>query len=204
MRYKSLRRKYWKTSRWVIIVCLSLAAFSCQSEYHQKVEQELARGMSYDSLFLGIKFGMTSKEFFSHCWELNKQGLIKEGPTNTTVEYTVDKLNHPAKMYFYPDFYQDSIYEMPVTYMYEGWAPWNKELTADSLQLDVLRMFRKEYGDGFMEIAHPERGTAYVRVDGNRRISIYTNPDDTQVKVTYTDLLTEKKLAQEAQHKGGM
>ena len=39
-----------------------------------------------DSLFLGLKFGITMDEFFEQCRKLNKQGLVQEGSKNMSVE----------------------------------------------------------------------------------------------------------------------
>lgn len=182
-----------KISFWAVIGIVSVFAAGCQSEYHRKVEQELASGVRQDSLFLGISFNMDQKAFFGHCWELNKQGLLKQGPENMTIEYKVDELDYPAKMYFYPEFHKGRIYEMPVTFQYDGWAPWNKNLASDSLQLDVLELFKTWYGDDFMEINHPEEGIAYVKVDGNRRISIFTT-NEMEVNVLFTDLTLEEEV----------
>lgn len=172
----------------ILVLCL-LAA--CRSEYHQRVEAELAKGVRQDSLFLGITFGMSSKEFYAHCWQLNKQGLIQQGTQNTTVMQEVSTLKYPATMNFYPNFHEDKIYEMPVTYAYKAWAPWNRHLFADSLQQHVLATYQQHYGEDFMRIEHPQKGIAYVRVDGNRRISIFQE-NDTEVKVLFTDLLVDK------------
>lgn len=176
---------------------LATLATACRSEYHQRVEAELAKGVREDSLFLGITFGMSSKEFYAHCWELNKQGIIREGTQNMTVMYEETNLQHPAVMDFYPDFYEEKIYEMPVTYSYKAWAPWNKELFADSLQQDLLTLYKQRYGSDFIVVEHPATGKAYVKVDGNRRISIYRE-DDTNVKVVFTDLLAERKKKEQA------
>jgi hypothetical protein len=158
------------------------------------VERELAKGNRQDSLFLGIRFGMTQKEFYGHCWELNHKELIKEGPQNLTVEYKMrEELSKPAVMNFYPEFHEDKIYQMPISITYEAWAPWNKNLFSDSLQVDVLRFFEKQYGKGFIKIEHPQRGIAYVKMDSNRRISIYKK-NDSDVSVLFTDMLIEQKL----------
>lgn len=179
------------------VFCLAgaalLASCSPKSDYHKKVEMELASGKRVDSLFLGVKFGMTSKEFYSHCWELNKQGVVRQGNTNTTVLYELEEgFKGKVFMDFYPKFQGDSIAEMPVSFMYESWAIWNKQFHADSLQPEVLSLFKKWYGDDFMEIKHPEKGTAYVKVDGNRRITIYLQ-DEMRVGVLFTDLLAKKE-----------
>jgi hypothetical protein len=56
-------------------------------------------------------------------------------------------------------------------------------------------MYKKWYPDGnpFLILTDKARGTIYVKVDGNRRITI-GRFNDMMVKVDYTDLLIEKKL----------
>jgi hypothetical protein len=90
-------------------------------------------------------------------------------------------------MNFYPTFTEGKITEMPVRFKYNGWAPWNKKLSSDSLQLDVLNWYIIMYGDGFMEVEHPTRGKAYVKLDGNRRITLFKS-DDMHVWAVYTDM----------------
>lgn len=183
--------------RYCILYCIMILLFTAgcnpTSEYEAKVEAELDKGIIYDSLFLGLKFGMNSKEFYAHCWELNKQNIIQQGTKNTTVLYELKGLKHPATMDFYPSFYEDKIYEMPVVFAYKGWAPWNEHLFSDSLQQDVLKLFEKWYGKGFMTIEHPEKGAAYVKVDGNRRISLYKD-GDMYVKALFTDLRMDEAI----------
>ncbi len=157
------------------------------------VDRELAKGIRVDSLFMGIRLGMTQKEFFAYCWEMNKQGIFTDGPGNMSVEYEIKELKYLAFMHFYPDFYENKIYKMPVKFSYKGWAPWNKQLFADSLQLDVLRLYKKWYGDGFIKITNPDKGDLYVKVDGNRRI-IISRYDDLHVMVMYADLLLDQEL----------
>ena len=72
---------------------------------------------------------------------------------------------------------------------------WNKYLEADSLLPDVVTMYKKWYSEGnpFIQINDEKKGTIYVKVDGNRRITI-GKYDDVRVKVEYTDLLVEKQI----------
>ena len=188
MRIKSVKRLFV-----IAMLAVTAASSSCTSDYHKRVEQELASGVQYDSLFLGLKFGMTQEEFYKHCWDLNKQGLVIQGDQNTTVQYNIDDLKHPAELNFYPDFHEDKIFQMPTTFQYKAWAPWNKNLSADSLQMDVLRLLKKWYGDDFIRVESKDRGVAFVRVDGNRRITLY-KPDERDVHVLFTDLNIEKTL----------
>jgi len=183
----------------LILVC-SLIICGCTDDsgyakYEKLVKKELARNVRQDSLFLGIKFGMTSKEFYAHCWELNKKGLLTDGNNNTAVLYKLDnELSHPASMNFYPDFHEGRIYKMKTDFSYNAWAPWNKHLYADSLQSDVVKLYKKWYGENnFIQITDTARGTLFIKVDGNRRI-IIGKFDDSHVKVDYTDLLVDKEL----------
>lgn len=157
-----------------------------------KLKHELKTGIRYDSLFMGLYFGMSQKEFYTHCWQLNRQGIVRQGPGNTTVEYQIrEELKHPAIMNFYPGFVEGRIAEMPVKFTYSGWAPWNLAMSADSLQIDLLQWFEKMYGNEFMKIDHPERGAAYVKLNGNRRITIFQE-NSMNVWAIFTDMSVER------------
>jgi len=179
----------------ILLISISLIiGCSQKSKYDRKLKQELASGVRNDSLFMGFYFGMAQKEFYTRCWKLNQQGLIKQGLRNTTVEYkTKDELKYPATMDFYPEFAQMKIFEMPVRFVYDGWAPWNTKLGADSLQVQVLKWYEKQYGDDFMEVKHATRGIAYVQLKGNRRISIFKE-NDTYVWAIFTNMLADRAL----------
>jgi hypothetical protein len=141
---------------------------------------------------MGIYLGMPEKDFYMHCWNLNKKGLIKQGNSNTTVRYELNnELKFPASMEFYPKFDKGKIFEMPVRYVYSGWAPWNKNLTSDKLEADVLKLYEKTYGGGFIEVKHPVRGTAFVKINGNRRITVF-KADESHVWAVFTDMLVKK------------
>ena len=181
---------------WGLLLLILIASCQQKSEYHRLVEQELAIGERQDSLFLGIYLGMRSQEFFDHCWKLNKKRLIDQDGGKLPIQYELkDALKASGKMNFYPTFHEGIIYEMPTTFTYHGWSPWNKSLQADSLQVDVLRLMKEWYGEGFIDVKHPTGAVAHVKVDRNRRITIYTEPlQDQEVKVVFTDLIKEKEL----------
>ena len=180
---------------WLLMILISASVISgCspKTKYERMLKHELASGVRYDSLFMGIYFGMPEKDFYIHCWKLNKKGLIRQGDSNTTVLYEMkDELKYPANMDFYPKFDQGKIFEMPVRYVYKGWAPWNKNLTSDKLIVDILMYYEKTYGSGFIEVKHRVRGSAYVKVNGNRRITIFKQ-DELHVWAIFTNLLVKK------------
>jgi hypothetical protein len=183
---------------WLLAIVMLLGLWSgCQQDaaslYKQRERRELASGLRYDSLFLGITFGMTSKAFYTHCWDMNKAGVIKEGPNNSTVQYYIPNVEPPIRMLFYPNFHEDRIYEMPITFNYVSWSPWNKDLYADKLQLKIVEVLEDWYGEGFIRLDHPKGGALYAKIDGNRRISVWCE-DDEKVKALITDLPASRRI----------
>ncbi|NEW82104.1 MAG: hypothetical protein GZ094_07035 [Mariniphaga sp.] len=189
-----MNTKYFRLIPIILLAALFLFGCSTKTKYDRKLKQELASGIRNDSLFMGIYLGMSQKEFYTQCWKLNQKGILKQGNRNTTVEYKLkDELKYGATMDFYPVFAQTKIFEMPVRFFYDGWAPWNKKLGADSLQLQIVKWYEKQYGKGFMEVKHPTRGSAFVKLDGNRRISIFKE-DQTYVWAVITDMTVNRDL----------
>ena len=187
-------KKNFRNAVYLIIIILTVTS-GCtpRAKYERKLKQELATGIRYDSLFLGLYLGMTQKDFYTRCWDLNRMGLVKQGIGNTTVEYIIkDELKHPATMNFYPAFIEGKIAEMPVKFIYSGWAPWNASLSSDSLQIDLLDRFKNTYGEDFIRIDHRNRGTAYVLVNGNRRITIFKE-NEMNVWAVFSDMTVIKE-----------
>jgi hypothetical protein len=165
-----------KNGVWIgILMTLSLSG-CYQSEYQKILKRELARNVRYDSLFLGLGFGMEAKQFYTHCWELNKKGLIMQGPSNLFVQYELHSPDVKSKtyMWFYPDFSDNKISKMRVEFSYEAYAPWNAELANDKLLEDIKNLFEKWYGGTFIKETNKAGDkTVWVKVDGNRRIRLF-------------------------------
>lgn len=177
---------------------LVLAGCQMNSEYQEWVDKELASGVREDSIFLGMTFGMTSDSFYDHCWDMNKKGFFKNGPTNSNVEFDIsDQLKHPGKMYFYPTFYQGKIYEMPVAFSYDAFA-WADDYSIDTLFNDVKDMMEYWYGP-FKEFKHPSKGSVFVNIKGNRRIRLFKNNLKESVNAVFTDLSLNVKEGEEDQ-----
>ena len=183
-----------RTTLWFgTLAALLLALSACQeSAYQRTLDRELARGERNDSIFLGIHFGMNARDFYAHCWNLNRDSLIRQGPNNLSVQYIVPgDFRDKVYMHFYPRFTQDEerlIWEMPVLFSYEAWSIWNNTYGADSLLPEVLALFDSWYGGDFLKIEHPERGVAYVKIQGNRRVLVHRK-DDQYVQAMITDML---------------
>ena len=185
----------------VAAAVLFMAGCSPASRYENRMKKELASGIRYDSLFMGMHLGMTDKDFYTLCWELNREGVIRQSHNNTSVEYDPgDRLDHPSTMTFYPKFAEGKIVEMPIQFSYDGWAPWNKELSSGHLVEDIRDWYEDEYGKGFIAVTHPVRGKAFVKIDGNRRITIYQE-DDLYAWAIFTDMaaLSEEETGKTAE-----
>jgi hypothetical protein len=179
----------------MLLVIFSSCKQSDVDKYQSLVKAELKSNKQVNDIFFGISFGMISNDFYVHCWDMNKKGLFTDGLNNTSVAYKLDKeLKYPATMNFYPEFNNGRIYKMWARFQYDGWMPWNKQLSSDSLLIDVLKLYKKWYpsGNPFITITDKEKGTLYIKVDGNRRI-ILSRFDDVEVKADYTDLNLEKE-----------
>jgi len=161
--------------RFVLSCTMLSGLISCQSEYQKIEQEELSSGEINNELFLDLELGMVRKDFFQTCWDWNKKGVLSNGPTELSVEYNVIlPSGKDAKMRFYPKFEDDKIYLMPVEFTYEGWAPWNEELSVEKLREDVVAQFEEWYGPGFFEVSNEDRSLiAFVKIDGNRRVRVF-------------------------------
>ena len=185
------------------LACVLLVSAGCdnRSEYKKMLDRELDRGVRVDTLFLGYALGMPKEAFYSHSWALNRQGLVMQGPQNQSVQYELeDDLPYAATMLYYPDFHADKVYQMRVQFLYDGWAPWNRDMSSDSLLLDVVALFEQWYGGLFIEHAFSQgvrrRGPEYVSVDGSRRIVVGIH-SDREVRAVFTDLYLEQTIQEE-------
>lgn len=181
----------------LLLVVLGSLLAGCRSDYEKLVDRELASGIRHDSLFLGLRLGMSRDSFYRHCFDLNHAGLVTNGPENNTVLYAVSGYPYPIDMNFYPDFEQEKIYKMAVVFNYQAWAPWNKALFSDKLVVDVLDLMTKWYGPGFLALKTPEGKPFWVKVNGNRQILVSIQ-NERNVRVEISDLTvkpTAKKPA---------
>jgi len=195
MQYSFIHIKQWIAI--VMFIGFTLFASSCEKGTYSKIrDEEVAKGVRNDSLFLGLDLGMTSKEFYSICWDLNKKGILGDGPGNMTAQYTIKDYDHLITMNFYPDFKEGKIYTMPVDFAYKGWSPWNRHLFSDSLEIKVIDMLENWYGKELIEMEHPKFGKTYFAIEGNRQIIVYRKSDK-DVRVIYKDLFMEEEDQEE-------
>ena len=174
-----------------IFLFLCFVMVSCESEYSETVKRELQSGKVYEDLILGLKIGQTRKEFYDHCWELNKQKVISQGSGNKFAKQIIlldstAQNQDKVEMLFYGIFDEEKImHGMHMKFSYLKWAPWNKDYQSDVLVKKLQEKYIKEYpGNPFIEIAIKGDINAYAKVDGNREILVYPNTNkDVTVKI---------------------
>lgn len=188
----------FKTLWFIVLIFFGVLTVTCTQgkKYQLLVKKELETNIRYDTLLKGLRFGMNKREFFAHCWDLHKKGDVKEGFDNVSVYFSMKRNGKSYNVSFYPKFQNGKIANLPIKYSYAAFAPWNRKYSLDSLAFEILQLYKENYGNDFIELDSNDKnkGVAYVRVDGNRRISIYKNINKNNVIVNYHDLLAVKKL----------
>ena len=186
---------FLKNSFKVICLCFILASCS-NSEYDKLIRTEMSKDIVKDTLLFGMRLGQTRQTFYDQCWQLNKDGLIRQGPRNNFVQYKLpvkkgDSTVQPITMLFYGIFNEDKIMTgMDMRFYYDGWSLWNESLHAKEL-VPVIKDSLKSWfpGNEFIVVpAKKSNGEIQVKVDGNRRIAIEPLKDNKEVDVRIDDL----------------
>jgi hypothetical protein len=160
------------------------------------VKSELAKGIRKDSILLGFRFGNTRNEFNGRCFDLNSQHLLTEGAGHSVQYLFTDSLVHQKptqiRLLFMPAFDdKEIISNIDLNFSYLAWAPWNRQLYADSLENKVKLLLMRWYGGNEFVIANIGDNKIPVKVDGNRRIVVYRD-DPQRVIVRVEDMLHPK------------
>ena len=138
-----------------------------------------------DSVFFNLYFGMTRQAFYDTCWKLNKTGNFIQGGNNLSVQHEItSELGMPVYMHFYPNFSENRLYQMPVVYNYQAWAPWNRELYSDTLLLRIVQKMERDYHITFTEKKTTDGRPAFYNYTGPRKI-LATTQDEQFVKVMF-------------------
>ncbi len=177
------------------ILFIAIGFVGCnRSKYEMLVESEMAKPIVHDSIFFGHRFGQTRQEFFDICWELNKKGLVTQGPKNSFVQYDLPAPKESTKkirILFYGIFDEKKIMTgMDIQFSYIAWSPWNSALQSDKL-IEVVKDTLRSWYPGNDFIAIPSKkyeSDILVKVDGNRRIIIEPLSDLKDVDVRIDDL----------------
>lgn len=179
-----------------LIIGISLGLFlgACRQEvsYATLVSQELARDTQADSLWLGLRFNMPMEEFFIYCFNQNQKGEFFQHSGSSEVIYTFeDEFKAPVDYVFFPAGGTAAIQQLEGTMVYQAWAPFSREFTAEHLQEEVIGYLEDQFGGRpFLAVDHPQEfwPQAFVKVDANRKILLYRSFDDRKLHVVFENL----------------
>lgn len=163
-----------------------------EQAYKAYEKQQLNSGAVNDSLFMGLYLGMSKKDFRTYCFDMNLKGKFKQGgkKNSSWVESKLKGLSTPAAINFYPNFKNDSISEMNAAIYYDLTEFNNEHQQKDSLLHFVLNIMDTWYGGRTFKIESPlsYKEDVYVKVHGNRRITIFPDPSNQLINLWYVDL----------------
>jgi hypothetical protein len=169
---------------------------SCRSDYEKMLAQEQVKGIKNDVFLESIAFGMPQKAFMDTCWAMNRRGILSHGtelPTTTRLDVSAD-FSSKTYMNFFPEFKDGVISEFFAIFVYNDWAPWNKELTQEKLLSETKAYWMKKFGgNAFVEVksSNAEEKKIWAKVDGNRQILVFPFKEQ-KVKSLITDLTRKK------------
>ena len=179
-------KKKFRIPVFALVVISIFSFYKCDQTKYDK---------SYDELVKGLYFGMERQAFFDHCWELNQNGETQHGTIDNNVMY-MDSVNFDPKVVinFYPDFNEDKISKMPMSFYFHGWAPWDKDkLNQDILANQVIKLFEKRYEASFEERKAPNGRPFQVMFIGPLMVRVYNDVDEMIVKADITHKYFKEK-----------
>jgi len=186
----------------IIIISSLLSCQDYQRRKHQqtideKIEKELSLGIRNDTIFLGLTFGMTEKEFNNKLQSLKKEGKIYLNDNNYyEYEFSLEN-NAKGEATFNTDYFENKLYELAVIVKSDDLIFGTSTLL---LKLNLRMIYSSKYGYGSClekESILDNNSKDYIWINGNRMIEM--NSGINSVIIFYTDLMAKNK--KEAQMK---
>lgn len=180
-----MKKKFISTTISSLLIVFLLTNCSQEPDFDEMVQQGINSGVENNELFLRYELGMTRDDFYAVSWEMNSEEIISG---LVMIEYEFDELKSNAVMRFYPEFTNDRISKMPVDINYVAWAPWNQDLSSDTLVVDLKNYYESNHEADFKDVYVPSiERNALVSVKGNQAILIYPK-SDMVARLEFTDL----------------
>jgi len=149
-----------------------------------------------DELIFGLKLGQKKSVYHDICYQLNKAKKVTSGgrsysPETILREYKDSISPRDIKMSFNGVFNDDDLMSsFKMVFNFIGWSHWNKKYFSNILKeriKDTLNIWFP--GNDFKEykIKKNKNIDVDIKLDGNRRISVYTI-DNKEVRVVVDDV----------------
>jgi len=179
-----------------------LILYSCDSTFLNKKSldnlllEESIKPQRYDSIVMGVKFGMTSDEFFNYAKEKNEEGLFYPSRFGTMVTMDINKeFSYPVQFEFFPATMQNKF--MPIRkykaiIRFKDVYSNKNEMSINNLLNQTLLFFEKGYkGNKFIRVPNDEDVFVkynYIKIDSNRKIMITPVLPMNQLNILFEDL----------------
>ena len=171
------------------IILLLFLMIGCNSNSYEKtIKKELARGIKIDSMPFGLKLGNSKKDFYDRCWELNKSGVVTQGPGNAYARHYMEPKEEKGKridMLFFGIFDKyDKMTGMKMEFSYTGWSPWAKDYQAEILKEAIEDTLMKWFpGNDFKDVdIEIDDVFASYKIEANLKFKLF-KIDDRQIGV---------------------
>ncbi len=177
-----------------VLVAAAIIGCAEKQTYDEIVAEEMASGIKKDSLFHGLYFNMSLRDFYQHCFEMNQKGIFFQNDFNVEIiTHYEEDFSAPVDFVFFPEERGPTIQKVIGYMKYSRWAPFSEKYSSGRLLEEVKAELEEWYpGRSFIKIAHPEGHWpyAYVKVDGNRKIMLYRSFEDQKVEMIFENLDT--------------
>lgn len=192
-----------KFTGFLIIYCLGfLILYSCDSTFLNRKSlenlflEESIKPQRYDSIVMGVKFGMTSEEFFNYAKKKKDEGFFYPSKSGTMVALDINKeFNYTVQFEFFPVTMQNKL--MPIRkykaiLRFKDIYSNKKEMSINNLLNQTLLFFEKGYeGNKFIRVPNDEDVFVkynYIKIDSNRKITITPFLPMNQLNILFEDL----------------
>ncbi len=191
----------------VFIICLFVVGSRCSekteqektlhayekgfNEYLQVLEEESQREETFDSLIFGVHFKMTQNMFYAYCHDMHLKGIFNGTSNYQVVVRLTEGFKRPVDLIFFPRFDKPFIEFLQARFGYASASAFNKDHGSGVLIEEVIREMMKWYGGRDFVKIPPQYSFGkpyYIKIDGNRKITLRENDSLTEVVAIYEDL----------------
>lgn len=192
-----------KSTGLLFIFCFGLLiVYSCDSTSLNKKSlenlllEESMKTQRYDSIVLGVKFGMTSESFFNYAMKMKEEGLFYPSRSGTMVAMDINKeFNYPIQFEIFPVAMQNKfvpIKKFKAIIRFKNLYSNKKEMSINNLLNQTLLFFEKGYGGNtFIKVPNNEDVFVkhnYIKIDSNRKITIIPFLATNQLNILFEDI----------------
>lgn len=188
-----------KTTTAITIFSFLIYSFSSCNEYQRKREQEalnikiqseIQTGIKHDTIFLGLRFGMTKGEVSRELNMLKREGKISLNKLNQyeyTFDFSKEIVPYKGIANLSTKYFNNKLYQLFVEV-----TPVGEIVNTEILQLKLVTLYMDKYSSPDFETKSLiNQGTNYTWIEGNRMIKIIQSLSD--VRIIYTDLVAKQE-----------